>query len=163
MEIYFVMENMLKFITPPNIIYNYYICIKIKPINKMKSNANLLMLVQALNSNIGEGKLKAQQKLMKIGQRIQPILDEFNEKKEELRLDNAAVDKDGNIILNEKGEYNFSKEGVKQLNAQLKELLMEEINFEPIKVINPEGLHNCLFLEGWVTGIEFIKSDEIEL
>lgn len=129
----------------------------------MKSNANLLMLVQALNANIGEGKTKPQQKLTKIGQRIQPILDEFNEKKEELRLDNASVDKDGNIILNEKGEYNFSKEGVKQLNAQLKELLMQEINFEPIKVINPEGLENYSFLEGWVDGVTFKKSDEIEL
>lgn len=129
----------------------------------MKSNANLLMLVQALNANIGEGKTKAQQKLMKIGQRIQPILDEFNEKKEELRLDNASVDKDGNIILNEKGEYNFSKEGVKQLNAQLKELLMQEISFEPIKVVNPEGLEYYSFLEGWVDGVKFVKSDEIEL
>lgn len=129
----------------------------------MKSNANLLMLVQALNANIGEGKTKAQQKLMKIGQRIQPILDEFNEKKEELRLDNASVDNAGNIILNEKGEYNFSKEGVKQLNAQLKELLVQEISFEPIKVINPEGLEHYLFLEGWVDGVKFVKSNEIEL
>ena len=129
----------------------------------MKTNADLLTLVQFLNSYIGESKTKGQKKLSKIGEKIQPILDEFNEKKEELRLDNASVDSNGNLILNEKGEYYFSKESVKKLNSQLKELLLSEINFVPIPVINPEGLEIYPFLSGWVNGVEFKKSEEIEL
>lgn len=129
----------------------------------MKTNAQLLTLVQFLNASVGEGKTKGQKKLVKIGERIQPLLDEFNEKKEELRLDNASVDKDGNLLLNEKGEYNFNKEGVKKLNQQLKDLLLSEIDFHPIQVINPEGLSDYPFLEGWVSGIEFKKVEEIEL
>jgi hypothetical protein len=129
----------------------------------MKTNADLMTLVQLLNANVGEGKTKGQKKLIKIGERIQKHLDEFNEKKEELRLDNASVDKDGNLLLNEKGEYSFSKEGVKKLNQQLKELLLSEINFEPIVVINPEGLDTYSFLNGWVKGVEFKKVEEIEL
>jgi len=129
----------------------------------MKTNAQLLTLVQFLNASVGEGKTKGQKKLVKIGERIQPLLDEFNEKKEELRLDNASVDKDGNLLLNEKGEYNFNKEGVKKLNQQLKDLLLSEIDFTPIQVINPEGLSDYPFLSGWVSGIEFKKVEEIEL
>ena len=129
----------------------------------MKTNADLLTLVQFLNAHIGESKTKGQKKLSKIGEKIQPILDEFNEKKEELRLDNASVDSNGNLILNEKGEYYFSKESVKKLNSQLKELLLSEINFVPIPVINPEGLEIYPFLSGWVNGVEFKKSEEIEL
>jgi hypothetical protein len=129
----------------------------------MKTNADLMTLVQLLNANVGEGKTKGQKKLIKIGERIQKHLDEFNEKKEELRLDNASVDKDGNLLLNEKGEYSFSKEGVKKLNSQLKDLLLTEINFEPIQVINPEGLDLYSFLNGWVKGVEFKQVEEIEL
>jgi len=124
----------------------------------MKTNAELLTLVQFLNANVGEGKTKGQKKLIKIGERIQKQLDDFNEKKEELRLDNASVDKDGNLLLNEKNEYNFNKEGVKKLNSQLKDLLLSEISFEPIPVINPEGLEQYGFLNGWVSGVEFIKT-----
>lgn len=129
----------------------------------MKTNADLLTLVQLLNANVGEAKTKGQKKLIKVGERIQPLLDEFNEKKEELRLDNASVDKDGNLLLNEKGEYHFSKEGVRKLNQQLKELLLSEINFTPIQVINPDGLDNYPFLQGWVNGVEFKKIEEVEL
>lgn len=130
----------------------------------MKTNAELMALVQFLNANVGEGKTKGQKKLIKIGERIQPLLDEFNDKKEELRLDNASVDKDGNLLLNEKNEYNFTKEGVKKLNQQLRELLVAEIDFTPIQVINPEGLSIYPFLNGWVSGVEFNKvEEEVEL
>lgn len=131
----------------------------------MKTNAQLLTLVQLLNANVGEGKTKGQKKLIKIGERIKPYLDEFNDKKEDLRLDNASVDKDGNILLNEKGEYNFNKEGVKKLNQQIKDLLLSEIDFTPIAVINPEGLDIYPFLEGWVSGVKFkkIEEEEVEL
>jgi hypothetical protein len=129
----------------------------------MKTNAELMTLVQFLNASVGEGKTKGQKKLIKIGERIQKNLDEFNEKKEDLRLDNASVDGDGNLLLNEKNEYQFNKDGVKKLNQQLKELLLTEIDFTPIHVINPEGLEIYTFLNGWVKGVEFKQIEEVEL
>jgi hypothetical protein len=129
----------------------------------MKTNAELMTLVQFLNASVGEGKTKGQKKLIKIGERIQKHLDEFNEKKEELRLDNASVDKDGNLLLNEKGEYHFTKDGVKKLNQQLKDLLLADIDFTPIAVINPEGLDAYPFLNGWVSGVTFKQIEEVEL
>jgi hypothetical protein len=129
----------------------------------MKTNAELMTLVQFLNASVGEGKTKGQKKLIKIGERIQKNLDEFNEKKEDLRLDNASVDSDGNLLLNEKNEYQFNKDGVKKLNQQLKELLLSEIDFTPIHVVNPEGLEIYTFLNGWVKGVEFKQIEEVEL
>jgi len=78
-------------------------------------------------------------------------------------LDAASVDKDGNLITNEKGEYSFNKEGVKKLNQQIKDLLLTSLDFTPIPVINPEGLELYSFLDGWVSGVEFKKVEEIEL
>jgi hypothetical protein len=120
--------------------------------------------VQILNAFTQEEKTKGQKKLRKIGELIQPHLDEFNDKKEEMRLDAASIDKDGNLITNEKGEYSFNKEGVKKLNVAIKELLLTEINFTPIQVSFPEGLENYSFLDGWVKGVKFNnQQEEIEL
>jgi hypothetical protein len=130
----------------------------------MKKYSDLLTLVQILNAFTQEEKTKGQKKLRKIGELIQPYLDEFNDKKEEMRLDAASVDKDGNLITNEKGEYSFNKEGVKKLNVAIKELLLTEINFTPIQVSFPEGLENYSFLDGWVKGVKFNnQQEEIEL
>lgn len=130
----------------------------------MKKYSDLLTLVQILNAFTQEDKTKGQKKLRKIGELIQPYLDEFNDKKEEMRLDAASVDKDGNLITNEKGEYSFNKEGVKKLNQAIKELLLTDLNFTPIQVSFPEGLENYAFLEGWVKGVKFnIVKEEIEL
>jgi hypothetical protein len=129
----------------------------------MKTNADLLNLIQALNACVGDGTTKGQKKLIKIGEKIQKYLDDFNEKKEELRLDAASVDEMGNLITNEKGDYSFNKEGVKQLNAQLKDLLLKSIDFTPIPVINSEGLESYSFLNGWISGIVYKQIDEIEL
>ena len=91
-------------------------------------------------------------------------IDDFNDKREEIRLDAASVDKDGNLILNEKGGYQFTKEGAKKLAQQSKELNLSSFDFEPIKVLNPEGLEIYDFLSGWVDGVEFkLNIDDVEL
>ncbi len=129
----------------------------------MKTNADLLTLIQLLNANVGEGKTKGQKKLIKIGERLKSFIDDFNDKREEIRLDAASVDKDGNLITNEKGDYSFNKEGVKKLNQQIKDLLLTTLAYTPIPVINPEGLEAYSFLDGWISGVEFKKQEEIEL
>ncbi len=131
----------------------------------MKKYSDLLRLVQILNAVGQQANTKAQKKLAKIGELIQVHLDDFNDKKDEIRLDACSVDKDGNIIQNEKGDYSFNKEGVKKLNQAMKELLDSEIIFTPIQVSFPEGLEDYTFLEGWVKGVKFnkVEQEEIEL
>lgn len=131
----------------------------------MKKYSDLLRLVQILNAVGQQANTKAQKKLAKIGELIQVHLDDFNDKKDEIRLEACSVDKDGNIIQNEKGDYSFNKEGVKKLNQAMKELLDSEISFTPIQVSFPEGLEDYSFLEGWVKGVKFnkVEQEEIEL
>ena len=131
-----------------------------------KSYAELFTLVHFLNANAKDGKTKGQKKLVLIAKKVQVKLDEYNEKAEELRLDAASVDKDGNLILNEKGSYSFSKDGLKKLNQQSKDLNLSSFDFDPIVVNNPEGLDIYPFLDGWVTGVKFKDLeiiDDVEL
>jgi hypothetical protein len=131
----------------------------------MKKYSDLLRLVQILNAIGKDSNTKAHKKLAKIGELIQVYIDDFNEKKDEIRLDAAAVDKDGFIIENENGDYSFNKEGVKKLNKAMKELLDSELVFTPIQVSFPEGLEDYTFLEGWVKGVKFniVEQEQIEL
>jgi hypothetical protein len=127
-----------------------------------KSYAELFTLVYNLNTNAKDGKTKGQKKLILIAKKVQIHLDQYNEKAEELRLDAASVDKDGNLILNEKGSYSFSKDGLKKLNQQSKDLNLSEFDFDPIVVNNPEGLEIYPFLSGWVTGVKFKDIETID-
>ena len=65
--------------------------------------------------------------------------------------------------MDEKQGYKFTKEGIKKLTEQIKELNEKEFDFKPIEVVNAQGLENFTFLEEWTTGIEFIKEEEEEL
>ena len=127
-----------------------------------KSYADLFTLVYNLNTNAKDGKTKGQKKLVLIAKKVQIYLDQYNEKAEELRLDAASVDKDGNLILNEKGSYSFSKDGLKKLNQQSKDLNLSEFDFDPIVVNNPEGLEIYPFLGGWITGVKFKDIETID-
>ena len=127
-----------------------------------KSYVELFTLVHFLNSNAKDGKTKGQKKIVLISKKVQLFLDEYNEKAEELRLDAASVDKDGNLILNEKGSYSFSKDGLKKLNQKSKELNLSTFDFDPIVINNPEGLEIYPFLDGWVTGVKFKEIEIIE-
>jgi hypothetical protein len=127
-----------------------------------KSYVELFTLVHFLNSNAKDGKTKGQKKIVLISKKVQLFLDDYNEKAEELRLDAASVDKDGNLILNEKGSYSFSKDGLKKLNQKSKELNLSTFDFDPIVINNPEGLEIYPFLDGWVTGVKFKEIEIIE-
>lgn len=128
----------------------------------MKYN-QLSQLVANLNAVIGSQETKVQKKLFKIFEKTKASYEEYQAKAEELRLDNAQVDDKDCLLLNEKGEYKFTKEGIKKLTEQIKELGNKEFDFKPIEVVNPEGLEYFTFLEDWTTGISFIKEVEEEL
>ena len=123
----------------------------------------LQTLVASINAVIGNSETKTQKKLFKIYEKVKTHHEDYQAKVEELRLDNASTKENDILILNEKGEYSFTKEAIKKLTEQVKELSNKEFDFTPIPVVNPQGLEHFSFLEDWTTGIEFIKEIEEEL
>jgi len=124
---------------------------------------DLILTMSLLVANIGDQKTKTQKKLLKIHEQMKKHYDAYQDKIGELRLDNASVDKDGNLILDEKGEYKYNKEGLKKLNESVKELIEAEFEYKPIEVMNPEGLDIHIYLKGWVNGVKFQDEEVIDL
>lgn len=124
-----------------------------------KNYQDLLQLVQAINilsssKEHAESNTKGIKKLQKIGTKLKAQLDIYNEKLEDLRLDNAHTDENGALILDDKGGYKFSKDGLKKLNSAVKDLLKEEFEIYQF-TFSTEGIETYAFLEGWVEGLEF--------
>jgi hypothetical protein len=119
--------------------------------------------VSKLNAVIGNSETKVQKKLFKFQEKIKKYLDDYNKEYEELRLDNASVDDKGILLLDEKGNYKFSKEGIKKLTKDIEALNDKEFDFQIINVVNQSGLQDFTFLQDWVTGVEFNKQEEEEL
>ena len=128
----------------------------------MKYN-QLNQLVANLNAVIGSQETKTAKKLLKIYEKVKKHHEDYQAKVEELRLDNAAVGEKDVLLLDDKGSYKFTKEGIKNLTKQVEELGNKEFEFKPIEVLNPKGLENFNFLADWTTGITFIKEEEEEL
>lgn len=127
-----------------------------------KTNAELLALVQALNNTPTAKGSKAEAKIKKIVDKIKPLFDEYNEKREDIRLDHAHTDSNGVLNLKENGDYNFTKEGIKGMAKDMKNLLDETFEFYQF-TFSTEGIENFKFLAGWVEGIEVEQSvEEVE-
>jgi len=120
-------------------------------------------LVASINAVIGSQETKVQKKLFKIYEKVKSYHESYQAQVEELRLDNASTDDKDILLLDEKGGYKFTKENIKKLTAQVKELGEKEFEFTPINVVNPDGLQDFTFLDEWTSGIEFIKEIEEEL
>ena len=120
-------------------------------------------LVASINAVIGSQETKVQKKLFRLYEKVKSHHESYQAQVEELRLDNASTDSNDILLLDEKNGYKFTKESIKKLTAQVKELGEKEFDFTPINVVNPQGLEHFSFLEDWVTGIEFIKEIEEEL
>jgi len=128
----------------------------------MKYN-KLNSLVANINAVIGNSESKTQKKLVKIYEKVKSHHESYQAQVEELRLDNASTDDKDILLLDEKGGYKFTKENIKKLTAQVKELGEKEFEFTAIPVVNPQGLEHFSFLEDWTTGITFVKEEEEEL
>ena len=120
-------------------------------------------LVASINAVIGSQETKVQKKLFKIYEKVKSHHESYQAQVEELRLDNASTDDKDILLLDEKGGYKFTKENIKKLTAQVKELGEKEFEFKPIEVVNTKGLEDFNFLEEWTTGISFVKEEEEEL
>jgi activator of 2-hydroxyglutaryl-CoA dehydratase len=126
---------------------------------------NLLELVDNLNFQIKNHQVlsedtKVSQKLGKIAKKLEKYVIEYNEQVEEIRIDNASTDDKGVLLKDDKG-YKFSKEGLKKVMKQIKDLNEKEFKYEPINVVNPAGLEEFTFLKDWLTGVEFITEEEL--
>ena len=78
----------------------------------------------------------------------------------DLKLDHASVDDKGNVVMNEKGEYSFTKDAMKKLNADIKVLLEKPFDYKIIHVVNPDGLEEHTYLKEFISGVKFIKEDD---
>lgn len=123
----------------------------------------LLEVIEKINAVVGNAETKSQKKLIKIYEKLKPFYEQYIDERNDYRLDAAAVDDKGNVILDEKGDYKFTKESLKTLQVHLKSLLEKEIDFKKINVVNPNGLEEYYFLKDVVTGVEFIIADDEEL
>ena len=126
-----------------------------------KTNAELLDLVRSLNTTPVEKGSKAEAKLKKIAEKIKPLFEDYNEKREDIRLDNAHTESNGVLDLNEKGEYKFTKDGIKAMAKDMKKLLDETFEFYQF-TFSTEGIDSFKFLAGWVEGIEAELPSEID-
>ena len=120
-------------------------------------------LIANLNAVIGQQETKTAKKLIKIYEKVKSHHEDYQKQIEDLRLDNASVDEKDCLILNEKGEYKFTKEAIKTLSKQIEELTNKDFDFTPIPVVNPQGLTSFTFLKDWVSGVEFEIEEEEEL
>jgi hypothetical protein len=123
----------------------------------------LNVLVASINAVIGNAESKTQKKLVKIYEKVKSHHESYQAQVEELRLDNASTDDKDILLLDEKNGYKFTKENIKKLTAQVKELGEKEFDFTPIEVVNSSGLKEFTFLQDWTTGIAFITEEEEEL
>ena len=123
----------------------------------------LLQLVNNINAVIGSSETKTQKKLVKIFEKVKKHHEDYQAEVEILRLDAAMTDEKDCLLLTDKGEYKFSKDGIKKLTKDIEALNDKEFDFQIINVVNQSGLQEFTFLEDWTTGIEFNKQEEEEL
>jgi hypothetical protein len=123
----------------------------------------LLQLVSSINAVIGNQDTKTQKKLFKIYEKVKAYHEDYQAEVEILRLDNAQTDDKDCLLLDDKGNYRYNKEGIKKLTKDIEALNDKEFDFVIINVVNPQGLEDFTFLEDWTTGIEFNKQEDIEL
>ena len=121
---------------------------------------NLIETMQLLAANVGSQETKLQKKLVKIHSKLKTYYEEYSEALGDLKLDHASTDDKGNVIMNEKGEYSFTKDAMKKLNADIKVLLEKEFDYKIIEVVNPEGLEIHTYLKDFVKGVKFKEEED---
>ena len=123
----------------------------------------LLQLVSSINAVIGNQESKTQKKLFKLYEKVKKHHEDYQAEVEILRLDNAQTDDKDCLLLDDKGSYRYSKDGIKKLTKDIEALNDKEFDFQIINIVNPANLEDFTFLDIWTTGIEFNKQEDIEL
>ena len=121
---------------------------------------NLIETMQLIAANVGNQETKVQKKLVKIHAKLKAYYEEYSEALGDLKLDYASTDDKGNVIMNEKGEYSFTKDAMKKLNADIKVLLDKPFDYKIIHVVNPDGLEEHTYLKYFLSGVNFKEEDD---
>ena len=119
----------------------------------------IITAMQMLSANVGSQETKVQKKLVKIHEKLKKHYDIYAELHSDLKLDYAATDDKDHVIMNEKGEYSYTKDSLKQLTKAVNVLLDTEIDFVPIEILNPQGLEEHSYLKDFTKGIKFTEDE----
>ena len=122
----------------------------------------LIESMELIARNVGNQETKVQKKLLKIYNKLKVHYDRYEELRGDIRLDYASVDDKNNVVLNEKSDYVFTKDQLKELQKALRDLLNSEFIFEKIEVLNPSGLEDHVYLKDFVNGVSFKLEDDEE-
>ena len=120
----------------------------------------LIEAMQILVQNIGNQETKTQKKLLKIHGKLKEYYEEYEEKLNDIRLENAMTEESGALILDEKQGYKYNKEGQRKMYKEIKALLDNDFDFDVIEVVNPSGLEEHIYLEKFVNGVKFTQGEE---
>lgn len=132
-----------------------------KTIKKKYSDLNTV--INRINVVIGSKETKVQKKLQLFYEKaLKPHHESYSSQIQELRLDNAITDDKGILLLDDKGEYKYNKEGIKKLDKDIKELTAKEFDYQVIDINNPIGLEELTFLKDWTNGIKFVEEEAEE-
>ena len=63
---------------------------------------------------------------------LKPSVDTFNKQIKRIRLTHSAVDKNNCVLLNEKGDYSFTKEGLIALEEEMDNFMEQEVELPKI-------------------------------
>lgn len=69
--------------------------------------------------------------LQKVRLRAEKLWNQYQAKVEDLNIDHCVVDDKGVILKDEKGEYKFTKEGMKARNQARQKLYESEVEIDP--------------------------------
>jgi hypothetical protein len=120
----------------------------------------LIEAMQILVQNIGNQETKVQKKLLKIHTKLKEYYEEYEEKLNDIRLENAMTEENGALILDEKQGYKYNKDGQRKMYKEIKELLSSKFDYQKIEIVNPNGLEEHIYLEKFITGVKFTQGEE---
>jgi RecA/RadA recombinase len=122
----------------------------------------LIESMDLIARNVGNQETKVQKKLLKIYNKLKVYYDRYEELRNDIRLDYASVDEKNNVVLNDKSDYVFTKDQLKEMQKALRDLINSEFIFEKIEVLNPLGLEDHVYLKDFVNGVSFKLEDDEE-
>jgi hypothetical protein len=99
---------------------------------KLNEFISALNSIPTTDTNGKEIKDKLTYACTKLGVKLSAVQKQLNEKINDINIELCSTDKDGIILVDDKGQYKFSKEGLKNKNKKVKQLFeTEEFELEP--------------------------------
>ena len=95
-----------------------------------KKNKDLLSFINVANAVPVEPESKLAKVLIKQVKVFNSALESYNNELEVAQIESCSVDEKGNVLKGEKGEYVYSKEGLRSLSSKNKELLSADVEVE---------------------------------